>query len=330
MRGLDDGAAARRLPGRGGLLQPSRGAASLRRPRGRRLLAGCESFRAAAESVASGAADLALLPIENSTAGSHRRDLRPARGGRAGDHRRGGLGDRALPARAARLAARGDPHGPVAPAGAASVRPVLPRASRDPAARGVRHRRRRPQGARAGRPDVAAVAGAVGRRRLRARDRLAADSRMRPGTPRASSRCRSGRRRCRRARGRGLRCSLELSDRPGALAELLAEFGRRGLNLTEARVAARSPRRRSPTGSISTSTVTPAPGRCARRSTRSRRGRAGCDVLGSATRRRRARRRSDWRFGAAALSRRRGAWSRRRRSSRWRSSRRRRRPGPGR
>src|SRR5215470_7891439 len=34
------------------------------------LLSGCDSFRAAVDAVASGAADLALLPIENTTAGS--------------------------------------------------------------------------------------------------------------------------------------------------------------------------------------------------------------------------------------------------------------------
>ena len=34
------------------------------------LLTGCETFRAAADAVTAGIADLALLPIENTTAGS--------------------------------------------------------------------------------------------------------------------------------------------------------------------------------------------------------------------------------------------------------------------
>ena len=130
------------------------------------LLTGYETFRGAAEAVHAGEADLALLPIENSTAGSINEtyDLL-AEGGLTSPARSSPRSSTACSALPGRRAREIRPRCSRIRRRCAQCEALLPRPCRAiRAARRVRHRRRGAQGRRERRPALAAIASAAAAR----------------------------------------------------------------------------------------------------------------------------------------------------------------------
>ncbi len=197
------------------------------------VLTGYPTFRTAAEAVLDGTVDVALLPIENSTAGSINETYdQLSEGGLTINAEVVSQVEHCLLGLTGTRDRR-PAHRDVASAGAAPVRAVPARAPLAQAAGRVRHRGRGAQGARVERPHAGGDRERVGGARVRPRGAGARRSRPSRATTPASSRWRARRRPVRPTSACKTSLVLVTAHKPGALGEVIVAFARRGVNLSK-------------------------------------------------------------------------------------------------
>ena len=192
----------------------------------------CPTFEDALNAVASGEADLGMIPIENSVAGrvADIHHLMPG----AGLHI---IGEQFLPIRNQLLVLKGVDVSESSRSRATSWRSgsaATTSASSASSRGGRRHRRRRPRGGRARRPQLRGDRLAAGGRDLRPRHRSRRTSRTRPTTPRASWCSRATQGWAPRGNGPVLTTFVfQVRNIPAALYKALGGFATNGVNMTK-------------------------------------------------------------------------------------------------